>query len=72
MKTGGFVIDDPDGVELNETLDYTCHDKQVYRTTGKVIDCLGGIALSLKTVTHGRKARFIFPFNIIVSIFKAY
>ena len=48
MKTGGFVIADPDDVELNETLTYTCHDEQLYPTTGKVIDSLGEIVALLK------------------------
>ncbi|CAB4037740.1 Hypothetical predicted protein [Paramuricea clavata] len=40
MKTGGFVIADPEGVEFNTPLTGTCYDKDRYPTTQKVINGL--------------------------------
>ena len=40
MKAGGFVISDPDGVLKNTTSSNTCHDKNVFPTTKKVIEGL--------------------------------
>ena len=64
MKAGGFVISDPDGVMINTTSDYTCHDEMVFPTTKKVIeglkqmsdklerDCNGGAPAALQEKIH--------------------
>ena len=40
MKTGGFVIADPEGVVPHTTLSYACYDSHAYPTNQKVINGL--------------------------------
>ena len=40
MKTGGFVIADPEGVEQHTSLSYACYDSHAYPTNQKVINGL--------------------------------
>ena len=53
MKTGGFVISDPDGVLINTTSSNRCHDPASFPTTKNVIDGLRLMSHKLKNDCNG-------------------